>query len=119
MAELKHIKLVLEKGVARVYFARPKHNVLNIEMMLELNGELERLLNDNELKCLVFQGDGPSFCAGVEVSDHKPELVDDMISTFNRLTELISKFDVPVIAAVHGACLRYRHGIQERLIRPT
>jgi cyclohexa-1,5-dienecarbonyl-CoA hydratase len=105
MTALKHLKLVIEKGVARVSFARPKHNVFNIDMMRELNGELETLLKDNDLKCLVFQGDGPSFCAGVEVGDHKPELVDDMISTFNRLTDLISKFDIPVIAAVHGACL--------------
>lgn len=105
MTELKHIKPALEKGVARISFARPKHNVLNIEMMRELNGELETLLKDNELKCLVLQGEGPSFCAGVEVGDHKPELVDDMIATFNQLIGLISKFDVPVIAAVHGACL--------------
>ena len=105
MTELKNIKPTLEKGVARISFARPKHNVLNIEMMRELNGELETLLKDSELKCLVLQGEGPSFCAGVEVGDHKPELVDDMISTFNQLIGLISKFDVPVIAAVHGVCL--------------
>jgi cyclohexa-1,5-dienecarbonyl-CoA hydratase len=105
MTALKHLKLAIEKGVARVSFARAKHNVFNIDMMRELNGELEMLLKDNELKCLVFQGEGPSFCAGVEVGDHKPELVDDMISTFNQLTDLISKFDIPVIAAVHGACL--------------
>jgi len=105
MTALKHLKLATEKGVARISFARPKHNVFNIDMMRELNGELETLLKDNELKCIVFQGEGPSFCAGVEVGDHKPELVDDMISTFNQLTDLIGKFDIPVIAAVHGACL--------------
>jgi cyclohexa-1,5-dienecarbonyl-CoA hydratase len=41
MAELKHIKVEQSDGVARITFARPKHNVLDIEMMNELNGQLE------------------------------------------------------------------------------
>jgi cyclohexa-1,5-dienecarbonyl-CoA hydratase len=105
MTEPKNIKVEKSNGVARVTFNRPKHNVLNIGMMKELNGELETLLDDDDLKCLVILGDGPSWCAGVEVGDHKPELVDEMIATLNRLLELIEKFDVPTIAAVHGACL--------------
>lgn len=105
MVELKNIKLDKDNGVARITFNRPKHNVLNIEMMKELNGQLEILLDDPGLKCLVIRGEGPSWCAGVEVSDHKPEMVDEMISTFNRVLELIEKFDIPTIAAVHGSCL--------------
>jgi cyclohexa-1,5-dienecarbonyl-CoA hydratase len=79
--------------------------VLNIEMMNELNGELESLAADRDLKCLVLFGEGPSWCAGVEVADHKPEMADDMIATFNRIFELVDKLEVPTIAAVHGACL--------------
>jgi cyclohexa-1,5-dienecarbonyl-CoA hydratase len=105
MVEPKSIKLEKANGVARITFNRPKHNVLDIGMMKELNGELETLLDDDDLKCLVILGDGPSWCAGVEVSDHKPEMVDEMVSTFNRVLELINKFDIPTIAAVHGACL--------------
>ncbi len=105
MSELKNIKIEKAEGVARITLARPKHNVLNIEMMNELNSELENLIADNDLKCLVILGEGPSWCAGVEVSDHKPEMVDEMIVTFNRIFELIDKLEVPTIAAVHGTCL--------------
>jgi cyclohexa-1,5-dienecarbonyl-CoA hydratase len=101
----KHLKVEKAEGVARITFDRPKHNVLNIEMMNELNAELESLIADNDLKCLVLLGQGPSWCAGVEVSDHKPEMVDEMISTFNRIFELMDKLEVPIIAGVHGACL--------------
>ena len=101
----KHLKIEKAQGVARITFDRPKHNVLNIEMMNELNAELESLIADNDLKCLVLLGQGPSWCAGVEVSDHKPEMVDEMISTFNRIFELMDKLEVPIIAGVHGACL--------------
>jgi len=105
MSEHKHLKVEKAQGVARITFERPKHNVLNIEMMNELNAELESLIADNDLKCLVLLGQGPSWCAGVEVSDHKPELVNEMISTFNRIFELMDKLEVPIIAGVHGACL--------------
>jgi cyclohexa-1,5-dienecarbonyl-CoA hydratase len=105
MAELKNIRLENSDGIARITLNRPKHNVLNIEMMKEINSELEALLKDDALKCIVILGEGPSWCAGVEVSDHKPEMVDEMVSTFNRIFELIEQFNVPTIAAVQGACL--------------
>ena len=105
MPDLKYLKVEDTDGVARITLARPKHNVFDIDMMNELNGHLEMLLTDQALKCVVFFADGPSWCAGVEVADHKPDMVDEMIAAFNRIFELIEQFEVPLIAAVHGACL--------------
>jgi cyclohexa-1,5-dienecarbonyl-CoA hydratase len=105
MAEAKFIKVNIEKQVARITLDRPKHNVLNIPMMKELNIELEKIAADDELKCVVITGEGRSFCAGVEVSDHTPEKVDEMVSVFNRIFELTNMIDIPIIAAVNGACL--------------
>jgi len=105
MSELKHLEMDKSEGVARITFNRPSHNVLNIEMMNELSDTLEKMINDDELKCVVILGKGPSWCAGVEVGDHKPEMVAGMIAGFNRIFEMINKLDIPIIAAVHGACL--------------
>lgn len=105
MAALNYHKLEKADGVARITLARPKHNVLNIDMMNEFNAELEKLAADADLKCLVIGAEGPSWCAGVEVADHKPEMVHDMIATFNRIFELVDRLEVPVIASVQGACL--------------
>jgi cyclohexa-1,5-dienecarbonyl-CoA hydratase len=105
MSELNFIKVEQAEGVARITLDRPKHNVFNIEMMREIISELEKLIADQALKCVVFFGEGRSWCAGVEVADHKPEQVDDMISTFDRIFELINTLEVPTIAAVQGACL--------------
>jgi cyclohexa-1,5-dienecarbonyl-CoA hydratase len=105
MTDLRFLKLDQSGGVARITLARPKHNVFNIEMMKELITELEKLKADRELKCVVIAGEGPSWCAGVEVADHKPAQVDAMIATFNRMLELIEGQVVPTIASVHGACL--------------
>ena len=105
MTSPNHLKLEKADGIARITLARPKHNVLNIDMMNELNAELKRLTDDRDLKAVLILGEGASWCAGVEVADHKPELVDDMIATFGRIFELIDRLEVPVIAGVHGACL--------------
>lgn len=103
MAEF--IKIENDGQVVKIILDRPKHNVLDIPMMNELNAELEKIAADNELKCVVLTGEGRSFCAGVEVGDHKPDQVDEMVAVFNRIFELINMIDIPVIAAVNGACL--------------
>lgn len=105
MSELTYLKAETADGVAKVTFARPKHNVFNIAMINEFNSVLEKLIDDVSLKCLVLLGDGPSWCAGVDVGDHKPEMVGEMIPAFNRIFELMDRLEVPAIAAVHGACL--------------
>ena len=104
-ASMQFLNVEISDGVARITFNRPKHNVLNIDMMNELNSQLDILATDRDLKCLVLLGEGPSWCAGVEVADHKPEMAPDMIAVFNGIFERIERLDVPVIAGVHGACM--------------
>ncbi|UCD79635.1 MAG: enoyl-CoA hydratase/isomerase family protein [Desulfobacterales bacterium] len=105
MTELKNLKFEKADGVARITLNRPKFNMMNIEMMNELNGLLEELLTDNDLKCVAVNAEGKHFCTGVEVADHKPAKVDDMIATFNRIFELTEQLEVPIIAVVQGYCL--------------
>ena len=49
MADPKFIKIKKENQVARVTLDRPKHNVLDIAMMKELNIELEKIAADPQL----------------------------------------------------------------------
>ncbi|HSO09894.1 MAG TPA: enoyl-CoA hydratase/isomerase family protein [Desulfoprunum sp.] len=103
--ELTYHQLTQENGIARITFNRPKHNVLNMAMMQELTAILADLNADAELKCVVIAAQGASWCAGVEVLDHKPELAPDMIRIFDALLKQIHALAVPSIAAVNGACL--------------
>ena len=105
MTELKNLKFEMADGVARITLNRPKFNMMNIDMMNELNGRLEVMLKDQNLKCVVIYAEGKHFCTGVEVADHKPDKVDDMIATFNRIFQLTEQLEVPVIAIVQGYCL--------------
>ena len=105
MSELKHLKYEMTDAVARITLDRPKFNMMNIEMMDELNGLFEALLREDDLKCIVLYAEGKHFCTGVEVADHKPDKVGDMIATFNRIFELSEQIEVPIIASVQGYCL--------------
>jgi cyclohexa-1,5-dienecarbonyl-CoA hydratase len=105
MTELQNLKFEKIDGVARITLNRPKFNMMNIEMMNELNGLFEDLLTDDDLKCVTINAAGKHFCTGVEVADHKPDQVDDMIATFNRIFELSEQIEVPIIAVVQGLCL--------------
>ncbi len=105
MAELTHLKYEMTDAVARIMLDRPKFNMMNIEMMDELNGLFEALLREDDLKCIVLYAEGKHFCTGVEVADHKPDKVGDMIATFNRIFELTEQIEVPIVASVQGYCL--------------
>ena len=105
MSELKHLKYEMTDDVARITLDRPKFNMMNIEMMDELNDLFEALLREDNLKCIVLYAEGKHFCTGVEVADHKPDKVGDMIATFNRIFELTEQIEVPIIASVQGYCL--------------
>jgi len=105
MTELKNLKFEMADGVARITLNRPKFNMMNIDMMNELNGRLEVMLKDQNLKCVAIYAEGKHFCTGVEVADHKPDKVDDMIATFNRIFELTEQLEVPIVAVVQGYCL--------------
>jgi cyclohexa-1,5-dienecarbonyl-CoA hydratase len=105
MMNLDYHLLTKEKGMARVALNRPKHNVFNIAMMQELTSLLIELNDDPELKGVLITAQGASWCAGVEVADHKPDLAPEMIRVFDALLKQIHALTVPSIAAVNGACL--------------
>ncbi|MDR3629631.1 MAG: enoyl-CoA hydratase/isomerase family protein [Desulfocapsaceae bacterium] len=98
-------QLTRDNGIARITLNRPKHNVLNIDMMQELTAVLAELNADAGVKCVVIAAAGASWCAGVEVLDHRPELAPDMIRVFDTLLRQIDGLAFPSIAAVSGACL--------------
>ena len=105
MTDLKYLKFEKSDGIARITLNRPKFNMMDIDMIKEINSLLEGFVSDQDLKCVVFDAEGKHFCTGVEVADHKPDKVDDMIPNFNRIFELLEQIDVPVVAVVQGFCL--------------
>lgn len=92
-------------GVAILALNRPPLNVLNIAMLRELLNVLDRTAQDEAIGALVLKATGKLFSAGVDVADHTPDKVGEMIPLFNKVCRALAEFPAPTIAAVHGHAL--------------
>ncbi|MDE3228406.1 MAG: enoyl-CoA hydratase/isomerase family protein [Chloroflexota bacterium] len=104
-ATYEFLHLAVAEGVATITLDRPPLNVLTIAMNRELEDALERVAQDQRLKAAVLRAEGKAFCAGVDVADHTPARVDEMIRGFGRLFTRLRMSPAPTIAVVHGAAL--------------
>ena len=100
--------------VATVTLNRPaKHNALNVELFAALADAGTALATDTSVRAIVLQGEGPSFCAGIDLSvlqnageELSPEMlqpVDGSVANFfQRAAYVWREVAVPVLCAVQG-----------------
>jgi cyclohexa-1,5-dienecarbonyl-CoA hydratase len=93
--------------VATITINRPPHNVLDIPTMCEINQALEEVRqNQDTLSLLVITNAGTkAFSAGVDVADHTPEKMDEMIEVFHRIFRIMATLELPTLAVVNGHAL--------------
>lgn len=92
--------------VSRITINRPPLNVLDIKTMKEVALALKEVRKEKAVKAVVFTGAGTKcFSAGVEVRDHLPEKVSEMLQTFHGMFREMVKLDQPTIAVVNGYAL--------------
>jgi len=97
--------IVEEKNmIGRITFNNQPLNILNIEMMKEINHALKNFQGKN-LKILILNANGKAFSAGVDVSDHTKEKVNEMIQVFHKIFINLLKINAPTVALVNGAAL--------------
>lgn len=99
------VQLEVADGVATITLDRPPLNILTLEVIDELSVALEAASERDYLKVAVLRAAGKAFCAGVDVADHIPERVDEMIRGFGRLFSQLRAFPTPTVAVVQGAAL--------------
>ena len=102
----QNIHFRIEDRVARITFARPPLNVLNIEMMREISSALGECAQ-RELVAIVFDADKTcrAFSAGVAVEEHVQETIFQMLDAFHSIFRLMDQLAKPTIALVDGAAL--------------
>ena len=92
-------------GVVEVILANPaRRNALTHEMFLSLAALWPRLGEDPAVRAIVLRGEGPTFCAGADLSADLTSLpgIDDLIDRALLKTAFMPK---PLIAAIRGACV--------------
>lgn len=105
MSQFEFLTYERANGIATITLNRPPLNVLNNSMMAELNAALEELLTNDTLIALVLRAEGKAFSAGVDVSDHTADKVEEMIGLFHGIFRKLLATDAVTIAAVQGAAL--------------
>ena len=100
------IKLEKKDKVAYLSINRPPYNVLDIPTMKEMNSAIDDVKSDENINVLVISSEGDkAFSAGVDVSDHTDDKVDEMIESFHGIFKKLDEFSGITIAAVKGAAL--------------
>jgi cyclohexa-1,5-dienecarbonyl-CoA hydratase len=105
MADYEFLRYQREAGAVRITLNRPPLNVLHIPVLRELERALAAAAAEPALKVLVLAGEGKLFSAGVDVADHTPEKVGEMIPLFDRVCLALAQFPLPTIAVLHGHAL--------------
>jgi cyclohexa-1,5-dienecarbonyl-CoA hydratase len=106
LQQFQYLKYGVTDGLATLAINRPPFNVLDIPTMGEVNVALDACMTDESVKILKITGVGEkAFSAGVEVADHTPDKVDQMIEVFHGIFRRLQKMPMPTIAAVNGAAL--------------
>ncbi len=91
-----------------------KHNGLDKSMIVELVQAAKLINKDRSIRCVILQGAGASFCAGLDFSyvAKNPSMMPRFFiklpwnkdNMFQRVAHVWRDLSVPVIAVVHGNC---------------
>jgi enoyl-CoA hydratase/carnithine racemase len=94
----------LPAGVARIEIDNPPANALSLRLREKLEGFIDRVDRDLDLRVLILTGTGKGFCAGEdlkEVAQGGAGAVDGF-RQFMRLTNKIEELRIPVIGVING-----------------
>jgi cyclohexa-1,5-dienecarbonyl-CoA hydratase len=102
------MSILLEKKdrVALLTFERPPLNILDFSMLREFQAVLDSVAKDISIDFLILRGDGErAFSAGVDIKDHTPEKVPEMLSVVHGVIRSLLALPQITLALVRGACL--------------
>ncbi|GBC92967.1 Enoyl-CoA-hydratase [bacterium HR15] len=106
------LELRVADYVAQVTLNRPEvHNAFNAELVTCLTETFEALREREEVRVIVLQGKGSSFCAGADlnwmsdIANYSYAQNLDDARALARMFETIDHCPKPVIARVHGAAM--------------
>lgn len=105
----KTIRYEVQDSIAKVTINRPEAlNALNSMVIKELEMVLEDLEKNNQIRALIFTGEGRSFVAGADIGEQQPLDLEGGRRWGQRgsaLMRRIEKLEFPTIAAVNGFAL--------------
>ncbi|MGD8703700.1 MAG: enoyl-CoA hydratase/isomerase family protein [Desulfosarcina sp.] len=104
--ELECVIYDKKEGVAVIRLNRPQVlNAMNKQLWLDVQASLDDARDDQEVKVVVFTGEGRAFSTGADLKESKTRSIDDYRDYLVALQEVsrsIIRFEKPTIAAING-----------------
>jgi len=110
MPEREWVKVSVEDGVALVTIDHPPVNALNKATVLELDGVIDELAADGEVKAIIITGAGQyAFVAGADIREiealESPERAEELLAIGQGVWNKLEGLSKPAIAAINSNCL--------------
>ena len=101
-----------EGRVAQLTLDRPgKRNALNIAVCRELIAGFDGAEADPSVGAILISGNGPAFCAGMDLAEVLSADQDELMALHERLFTVIDRARKPIVAAVQGPALAAGMGL--------
>ncbi len=102
--------LYVEKAgnyVARIVLNRPKHNLINTDLLNDLEQAIKELWDDKEVRVIILTGSNENFSAGAELSQFIPGMFDfvEYARKGERVFKLLQEIPKVVIAEIRKYAL--------------
>lgn len=102
MSGVGGVSLTLDGAIATVTFSRPPVNALDRARIQAIEERVREASRQRDVKLIALAGQGPDFCAGTDIKQHRAEEIGDLLRSFHSLIRLILTLEVPTAALVQG-----------------
>ena len=97
------VLLEVSNQIATITLNRPeRRNAINQQLLVDLYGMLETVSASDDIRVIILTGNGPSFCAGLDLEALGRENLFNPRGDGSDLPDLMRACKKPIIAAVNG-----------------
>jgi 2-(1,2-epoxy-1,2-dihydrophenyl)acetyl-CoA isomerase len=100
------VQIEIEDGVGILTLNEPNsRNALSLELRADLTSAVESVLNDSQVRSILFTANGPAFCAGGDlrlVTGTTMAVTGERMGAIHRLLVRLLSSDTPIVTAVGG-----------------
>lgn len=108
---LETIDYRVDDGVATLCLNRPDdRNAIDLRVAQETLAVVRRIAADDTVRCVLIRGEGPSLSVGGDIGffldggrERFGDLFVEMTVPFHEAFTVLSRLDVPIVTAAHGA----------------
>jgi cyclohexa-1,5-dienecarbonyl-CoA hydratase len=103
--EFQFLKVRTEGDVARLTLDRPDHNLLNERVLCELASGINFLGEQRNIKLIVLDSAGKTFCGGIELGEYTQRRVFQLLDAFHMAFSAMLDMSKPLLVVVNGPAL--------------